>query len=873
MSMPRATLRIQFHKNFTFADATALVRYFAALGVSHLYASPIMTARPGSTHGYDTIDVETINPELGGEDGLRILVRELRRHEMGLILDIVPNHMAVGDGNAWWIDVLARGRASHYAEYFDIDWEPSDPHLRGKVLLPVLGRPYGEALGAGEISLRQNAAGVPIINYFDRTFPLADASIEEVKDGSPAVFNAATAAGREQLHRLLEAQHYRIAWWRSGNDQINWRRFFEINDLAALREENDEVFERIHATISRLYAEGWIDGLRIDHVDGLAQPEAYCGKLRARLAALELERPAHCRDGRAYIVVEKILAADEKLPDDWNTDGTTGYDFMDEINALQQDAAGEKPLTEWWGRISGRTGEFAVEELLARRQILAQSFSAQCESAVDAFLKIAQHDLATRDFARPALRRCLIEIVVHFPVYRIYTRLDCTSEQDRRFLLQAVAGAKTTCLPSDAWLIDVLAKWLLGEQIGPQTGAIQALALTRFQQLTAPLCAKAVEDTAFYRYGRLISRNDVGFDARRFSLSVAEFHDRMRHRGATLQHSMLATATHDHKRGEDVRARLAVLSELSADWISAVEGWIQLSSSHRDSASDNLMPSRGDLAILFQTIVGSWPIGLTPSDAKGIEVFGRRVAAWQQKALREAKLHTDWAVPNDEYERAANQVVSWLFSGSSAVLLEIAQFATRVTEIGVVNSLSQLVAKLTVPGVPDIYQGTEFWDLSLVDPDNRAPVDFGARQRALDAQTKLAPYHLTDPRTKQLILVRILAVRKRHPELFAAGTYLPLQIDGPFAEHVVAFARVLDDVCTVTIFCRLIAHLTASVRSFTTREAEWSATKLIVPAEVRGEFSNSLSPGQQVTLASAMSVGDILGDWPVAFLIKTKSIP
>jgi (1->4)-alpha-D-glucan 1-alpha-D-glucosylmutase len=872
MSVPRATLRIQFHKQFTFADATVLVSYFAALGVSHLYASPIMTARPGSTHGYDIIDVETINPELGGEHGLRTLVRELRKHEMGLILDIVPNHMAVGNGNAWWMDVLARGQASYYAKYFDIDWEPSDPNLRGKVLLPVLGRPYGEALEAGEISLRQNAAGVPIINYFDHTFPLTDASIEGIKGGSRDAFNAITAADREQLHCLLESQYYRLAWWRSGNDQINWRRFFEINDLAAIREEDDEVFERIHATVFRLYAQGWIDGLRIDHVDGLAQPEAYCRKLRARLAALELERPAHSGDGHAYIVVEKILAADETLPNTWHTDGTTGYDFMDEINALQHDAAGEHPLTKWWERISGRSGEFAVEEALARRQILAQSFSAQCESAVDTFLKIAQDDLATRDFARPALRRCLIEILVHFPVYRIYAGLDRASEQDRRFLLRAVAGAKATCLPSDAWLIDVLAKWLLGEQITPQTAVIQGVALTKFQQLTAPLCAKAVEDTAFYRYGRLISRNDVGFDARRFSLSVAEFHDRMHHRAAALPHSMLATATHDHKRGEDVRARLAVLSELPADWISAVDRWIQLSSPHCHSASGDLMPSRSDLVTLFQTIVGSWPIGLTPSDAKGIEVFGRRIAAWQQKALREAKSRTDWTVPNDEYERAAAQVVSWLFCGSSEVLAEIARFASRVTEIGALNSLSQLVAKLTVPGVPDVYQGTEFWDLSLVDPDNRAPVDFGVRQRALEAPSTLAPSNLTDPRTKQLILARILAARKRHPELFATGAYLPLQIDGPLAEHVVAFARILDGVCAITIFCRLVAHLTTSVWSFTTREAKWSATKLIAPPEVRGVFSNSLLPGQQVTLAPDISVGDILGDWSAAFLIKTKSI-
>ena len=867
MSVPRATLRIQLHRHFTFADAMALVGYFAALGISHLYASPIMTARPGSTHGYNSIDVETINPELGGENGLRSLVHELRKHDMGLILDIVPNHMAVGNGNAWWVDVLARGQTSRYAKYFDIVWDAGDANLRGKVLLPVLGRPYGDALQAGEITLRRDAAGVPIIGYFDHAFPLADASIETIGSKSQDSFDGATGAGREQLHHLLERQNYRLAWWRSGNDQINWRRFFEINDLAAVRVEDDEVFEAVHVMVFRLYAEGWIDGLRIDHIDGLAQPEAYCRKLRARLAELERRRPAHCRNKQAYIVVEKILAPDETLPEAWQTDGTTGYDFMDDINALQQDEAGEQPLTEWWRRISGRTSEFAAEELMARRQILAQSFSAQCESAVDALLEIAQSSLATRDFPRPALRRCFIEILVHFPVYRVYASVDHASDQDRAFLLRAVEDAKTTCLPSDVWLIDVLAKWLLGEPIGPQTKAAQSLALTRFQQLSAPLCAKAVEDTAFYRYGRLISRNDVGFNAGRFFISAAEFHDRMHHRASKLPHSMLATATHDHKRGEDVRARLAVVSELAADWISAAEQWIQLSLPHCHNASGNRMPSQGDLAILFQTIVGCWPFGLAPSDGKGIEAFGRRVAAWQQKALREAKLQTDWTTPHDEYERAAAEVVAWLFSGRSEVLSKIAQFAARVSEIGVVNSLSQLVVKLTGPGVPDIYQGTEFWDLSLVDPDNRAPVDFAVRKLALDSLDELEPNDLTDPRVKQFILARILAVRRKHPDLFANGAYQPLQIVGPLAEHVVAFARVLRDTAAITVFCRKVAHLIPLDCGSTTHAPGWLATELIVPTELRHEFYSPFAPEQRLRLAPTMSIRHFLRDWPVAFLV------
>jgi (1->4)-alpha-D-glucan 1-alpha-D-glucosylmutase len=431
-----------------------------------------------------------------------------------------------------------------------------------------------------------------------------------------------------------------------------------------------------------------------------------------------------------------------------------------------------------------------------------------------------------------------------------------------------VAGAKTTCLSSDAWLIDVIAKWLSGELIAPEADAAQAVALTRFQQLTGPLCAKAVEDTAFYRYGRLISRNDVGFDARRFSISATEFHDRMRDRARTLPRAMLATATHDHKRGEDVRARLAVLSELAPEWMTVVERWIRLSLPHCRKAAGNPLPSKGDLAILFQTVVGAWPVGLIPSDADGCAAFAKRVEAWQQKALREAKLHTDWTAPNEDYERSAAHIVSWLFSGASEVLPEIAQFANRISRNGAINSLSQLVAKLTAPGVPDIYQGTEFWDLSLVDPDNRSPVDFAARQSALHSGAEIAWTDLTDRRIKQFVLAQILAVRKDHPELFARGAYRPLQVDGSLAGHIVAFARILGDVSTITIFCRLTSHLAASNGDFTTSASDWITTKLIVPAELQYKFSSVLAPGQPTALASAASTGHLLRDRPVAFLVR-----
>ena len=569
MNAPRATMRLQFHKGFTFADAQSLTPYFAAIGVSHIYASPIMTARPGSMHGYDVVDPTRINPELGGEHALRALVGELRRHEMGLILDIVPNHMATGAGNRWWMDVLANGRSSEYAKYFDINWHPLNPNLHGKALLPVLGKPYGEALEAGEIKLSNADDNSSfIVRYFDHTFPLRG-DVHIVPD-----FDSTSAQSLGLLHALLEQQHYRLAWWRTANDEINWRRFFDINDLVALRIENDEVFEAVHGTVLRLYAEGLIDGLRIDHLDGLSQPERYCQKLRACLSDLDQQRPSHLPAGPSYLVVEKILARHEALPKGWNTDGTTGYDFMDEISAIQHDSSGEQPLRDFWHRVSSRPGDFDQEEELARRQILERSFSAQLDSAIASLYAIAQADIRTRDDTREAIRRGLIEILVHFPVYRTYARTGQISESDDSFLKRALAKAIRSCLPPDKEIVIKLGEWLSGNCVHPQLDELQNVALARFQQLSAPLCAKAVEDTAFYRYGRLISRNDVGFDIRQFALSSQEFHRKMERRAADFPHAMLATATHDHKRGEDVRARLAVLSELPQDWIRAVEGWI-----------------------------------------------------------------------------------------------------------------------------------------------------------------------------------------------------------------------------------------------------------------------------------------------------------
>jgi (1->4)-alpha-D-glucan 1-alpha-D-glucosylmutase len=868
VSPPRATLRLQLHHGFAFADASAFASYFAALGISHVYASPITTARRGSIHGYDVVDPTRINPQLGGEEAFRDFVRELRRYDLGLIIDIVPNHMAIGSENAWWMDVLARGRDSDYARYFDIDWEPPNRGLCGKVLLPVLGRPYGEALAEGEITLSRDAERSRlVIRYFDHVFPVAGS--EALGDASLRDFDPASPQGYQRLHTLLERQRYRLAWWRAANDEINWRRFFDINELAALRVEDDDVFEAVHALVFRLYREGLIDGVRVDHIDGLAEPEKYCRALRRRLRALESERPPDAPGGPAYIVVEKILAHGESLPGEWLTDGTTGYDFMDDVSAVLHDAASEAPLRDVWQRVSGRPGDFNAEERLARRQILKQGFAAQREALVETLYAIAQSDLTTRDYSRAAIRRCVTEILVAFRVYRIYTRVGHTSAADNTFLEQAIERAAASCLPGDREVLETLGAWLSGRRLDPSLDRLQNVALARFQQLSAPLCAKAVEDTAFYRYGRLLSRNDVGFDPRVFALSTADFHGRMSARATAFPHAMLATATHDHKRGEDVRARLAVLSEIPREWAQAVERWIAASTPHCRSDAGILMPTAGDLAILFQTLVGAWPLDLNVSNRSALASFAERIGAWQRKALREAKLYSDWSAPNDSYERAATDYIAWLFSGSSELVVDIAGFAQRIAAAGAARGLAQLVVKLTAPGVPDIYQGCEYWDFSLVDPDNRLPVDFAMRQRSLQADAPLDEL-LTNWKSgdlKQFVIARLLALRKKLPLLFSAGRYLPLPTSGPQAEPIVVFVRVRDDSAIMAAFLR--CNTEAFQGDFTGLPfLQCSDACVSMPHELQGTFSNLFVPEQTMAVGATISARALFGHLPIAVLVK-----
>ncbi len=858
MIPPRATMRLQLHKGFTFDDASRAVPYMARLGISHLYCSPILTARPGSMHGYDAVDPTRINPELGGEPAFRRMTDALSRAGLGLIVDIVPNHMAVGGANPWWRDVLRHGQTSRYAQFFDIDWHPDNKLLDGKVLLPVLGRQYGEVLEAGEFTLHPAEGGWEI-RYFESAFPVAPADAGEIVAVGADLYNGAEPASRGRLHRLLQRQHYRLAWWRTAGDEINWRRFFEINELVGMRAELPAVFDAAHALLFRLYAEGLIDGIRVDHVDGLADPAEYCRRLYARLAELAPGRTP-------YVLVEKILGRHESLAEDWCIAGTTGYDFMDTVSAVQHASSVQSELECLWAELSGRPGAFEQEEVSARLEILDRSFTAQVEATAGALHKVALQDARTQDAARAALRRALIALLMHFPVYRSYANGTATAAADEQAF--AEAQAKTCCAPglADPSLIALIVQWLRD----PDTPAKRVAAL-RFQQLSAPVAAKAVEDTAFYRYGRLLSRNDVGFDAARLGIESGEFHSLSVARREHFPDAMLATATHDHKRGEDVRARLAVLSEIPREWGVTLRRWMEMNALHRRMVDGLPAPSPGEEVMLYQTLLGAWPLTLDRHDRAGIAAFEERVAGWQEKALREAKLRTSWTSPDEQYESAARAFLSAVLHGG--FVDGLVGMADRIGPAGAVNGLAQTLLKLTVPGVPDFYQGTEFWDQSLVDPDNRRPVDFEVRMQALEelqGPSRLAS-HWRDGLVKQALIERVLDWRRRQPDLFARGDYCPLQITGPRASHALGFVRRFADAALIVVVPRLPCALLEPGGGLLIPPAAWDGTIVRLPNGISGMFKDVFGESADCSCAGLISVGAVLGGFPLAALIRTAA--
>jgi len=658
MTELRATARLQLHAGFTLRDAAAQVPYYARLGVSHLYLSPIGTAVPGSTHGYDVTDPGQVNPELGGEAALAELHAAVQAHEMGLILDIVPNHMAADPHNPWWWDVLRHGRGSRFADWFDIDWR--SPGHDGKLWLPVLDRPYAQALAEGVLKLVLDATGEPQLEHHQTPFPVRveggnlPQDLQSRRDWAHRI-NQGALRGEDTLHRLLERQAYRLAWWRVGNDMINYRRFFDITSLAAIRVERADVFNAVHALPLRLIGQGVLDGLRLDHVDGLADPRGYLRRLRAQVD--KAGRRRGLPPGKVVLLVEKILAPGEHLPRDWPVQGTTGYDFMDQVSGVLHDPNGQPALTRLWVAHSGRSGDFAQEEFQARGELLEGSLQAEFNRALHAAMATARLDLASREFSPQMLGAALAAVMRRFPVYRTYAGNDGLDAQDAALFQAAAQLAREHARPHVQAALDALQRWMHDQ---PDTPTIQRslrrVLRRRMEQLSAPLNAKSVEDTAFYRHGVLLSRNEVGSHPVELALDPQAFHQGCQARAAGHQRAMLATATHDHKRGEDLRMRLAVLSAQPAWWAQQVEAFSTMAG-QLGLAPGHVGPDAGDALMLWQMLVGAWPLALEPDDAQGLAEFAERMAGWQSKAVREAKLRSTWTEPDERYEAAARALL------------------------------------------------------------------------------------------------------------------------------------------------------------------------------------------------------------------------
>jgi (1->4)-alpha-D-glucan 1-alpha-D-glucosylmutase len=819
---PRATYRLQFHKAFTLPHALELVPYLHDLGVSHVYASPLLKARPGSTHGYDVTDPTQLNPELGSERDLRALIGALHAHGMGLILDIVPNHMAINEpGNRWWWDLLRHGRASRFAAWFDIDWESPDPDLHGRILVPVLGHPYPEVLQRGELTLAADSAGA-ILRYFDHSFPLDPASLPH--GGLSVDALAHLNSDRGALDRLVQRQHYRLAHWQEGDSRLNYRRFFSITHLAGIRIELPEVFTATHERILAWYRDGLIDGLRIDHPDGLRDPWLYLQRL-------------HQTAPDAWITVEKILEPGEDLPPDWPVAGTTGYDFIQNLGSLFIDPAGCEPLTGFYARFTGEPTDFAEIVREKKRLVLRELLIAEVSRLTALLGQLQTRASLPLSFQPEDIRMALVEWIACFPVYRTYVRADAGSlSEPDRFRVRQASEAARAIQPRLAPLFDLLEHLLL---LGsPEPVAVDFV--MRFQQLSGPAMAKGLEDTAFYCFNRFIALNEVGGDPADFGAGPDAFHEACRKTRANWPRTMLATSTHDTKRSEDVRARLYALSEIPSEWAEAVQRWSALNERHRTGPH----PDRNAEYLLYQTLAGAWPISTT------------RAVDYMEKAAREARQHTTWTQPDAAFEDALKRFVTAILE-EPEFTQDLERFVQPLVEAGYLNSLAQTLIKLTAPGVPDLYQGTELWDFSLVDPDNRRAVDFQQRQclmRAMEAMNPEAIWHRRPEGLPKLWLIRnVLALRARAPALFdGAASHRPLKAGGSKAHHVVAFERAG---ALISIVPRLVLKLSG----------DWADTRLTLPA---GTWLNAFTG--ETWPAGPASLAALTRRFPIALLQKSE---
>ena len=951
--IPRATYRLQLNRDFTFTRATAIVPYLAALGISHCYISPCLKARPGSMHGYDIVDHNSFNPEIGTAEEFDRFVEALHRHDMELIMDIVPNHMGVmGSDNAWWLDVLENGEASIYASFFDIDWHPLKEELNGKVLVPVLHDHYGAVLESGELKLVfDSARGEFSIHYREHRFPVnpreyprillrcadslagklgernadllefqslitafghlpgrqetsSDLIVERNRDKEihkhrlaelcarcpeieeciiPSVEwingNPADPASFENLHELIKAQAFRLANWRVAADDINYRRFFDINDLAGIRMESETVFEATHRLVLRLMAEGKVDGLRLDHPDGLYDPAQYFERLKRSIAlATKSDNGVH------YVVIEKILIGSERLPAGWAVCGTTGYDFANLVNGLFVEPAAVVRFERIYRNFTNEQIYFEDLAYRCRKLIMRVALASELNLLANHLTRIALSKRRTCDFTLNSLRDALTEVVASFPVYRTYVSPSGVSEEDARYIRLAIASSKWRSPAADTSIFDFISDVLLTRITDGQDSAYRSAVTTfamKFQQFTSPVMAKGLEDTAFYRYNRLVSLNDVGSNLHRFGITTTEFHAANQERLRCSPHTMLATSTHDSKRSEDVRARLNVLSEISALWGIRVREWRRFNRNHKRLVNHKPAPSPNDEYLLYQTLVGAWPLlSIDKNDRNGWKAFSERIEDYMVKAIREAKQNTSWINRNAEYETAVLSFVRALLNPDpkNRFLNDFLPFQRRVARIGMWNSLSQTLFKLTCPGVPDIYQGNELWDFSLVDPDNRRPVDYIRRQQVFESicgwtdfpdVSSMASLLQTpeDGRVKLYLTWKTLCLRRQQPSLFREGEYLPLAVAGTKANHIVAFARKSGGTALLVIAPRLVAGLLNNTDLPPIGPRIWEDTRVVLPAgDCRTKYRNILT-GRVLDSTAEISVSEALAEFPAALCL------
>lgn len=924
MTTPTATYRLQFTPTFEFGQAQELLDYFKELGISHLYASPIFTARRGSTHGYDVIDPTRINSELGGEEAFLKLLNAARSRSIGWIQDIVPNHMAFDAQNTMLMDIFEHGIESRFTPVFDIEWNHPYESLRNKLLVPFLGKFYGECLEAGEIVLRLDDRGFSV-NYYELRLPLKvesyirvlnhslprlkgaldpadpdlvkfqgalhtfrnlhasadrderleqgtfarrllwelysqNAQIRETVDETVRLFNG--QPGKPEsfalLDELLAEQMYRLAFWKVATEEINYRRFFNINQLISVRVEDPQVFEETHRLILRLLSEGVIDGIRIDHIDGLYDPTRYLELLRRTSPG-------------AYIVVEKILHDDESLPGGWPVQGTSGYDFLTTVNGLFCERKSDRKFDSIYQRFIGRVQPYETLVAETKRLIIGRHMAGDVDRLAHLLKNVSSADRYARDITLYGLRRALVELLTFFPAYRTYVNQPPVAENDRHMILECVQKAAEAS-PALVLELEFVKRFLLLEGVELLTSEEADRWLhfvMRFQQLTGPLMAKGFEDTALYRYNKLLSLNDVGGNPRRFGISPLEFHHFNKKRAEARPHTMNATSTHDTKRGEDFRARLSVISERPDEWQRAVTSWARMNADKKVRTKHREIPDKNDEYFYYQTLVGSLPFAGPEREA-----YPARLKEYIIKAVREAKIHTAWLKPDNDYESGFLSFIDATLDPSpeNRFREELLEFQAKIANVGIFNSLSQLVLKATSPGIPDFYQGSEFWDFSFVDPDNRRAVDFSARRDAL-AQMRASTesdrnlylerllQNRTDGKVKLFTTYKLIQTRARAASLFSDGEYVPLKVSGTHRNHVLAFLRRLRDQMAAIVVPRRCANLLES-QQLPLGDAIWSDTRVELPFKGPQQCRNIFT-GEILTLHHSVSLSSALAHFPV----------